>query len=89
MDKKILTYDLDKSKTIIKINFYNVCNYYYENSTKRYFTEDYNTKEKIKVDLYNKLIDDFKLDNRNLENEFYDMLDLMLDNLCTELKIDK
>ena len=86
MENRIITYDLDKNKTTIKINFYNLCNYYFENKTKRYFSQDYNTKEKIKVELYNKIIEDFNFEDFNFENEFYTMLDLMLNNLYEELK---
>ena len=82
MENRYLTYDLDK--LFITINFYELVNNISINKTKRYLIKDYDTKEKILGDLFNNIITDFDLDNK-YNDEFYDMLDLMLDNLCKEL----
>ena len=86
MEKRIITYDLDK--LFITINFYELVNNISINKTKRYLIKDYDTKEKILGDLFNNIITDFDLDNK-YNDEFYDMLDLMLDNLCKELNNKK
>lgn len=88
MENRLFSYNV--GKVLITFNYNELINNnMFYNAIYRYSISDYNTKEKIKVDLYNKLIDDFKFENRKLDEDFYDMLDLMLDNLCKELKIDK
>lgn len=85
MENRLFSYNV--GKVLITFNYSELINNnMFYNSIYKYLIKDYNTKEKIKVDLYNKLIDDFKFENRKLGQDFYDMLDLMLDNLCEELK---
>lgn len=87
MEKRIITYDLDK--LFITINFYELVNNISINQTKRYLIKDYDTKDKINMDLYNDIIDSFDLDSKCLQEEFFDNLENLINNLCKELKIDK
>ena len=87
MEKIIITYDLNK--LFITINYYELTNNISINQTKRYLIKDYDTKEKINLNLYNDILDSFNLDIRDLQEEFYDNLSDLLNNLCKELKIDK
>ena len=83
MEKIFIDYEIQQGCFIIKVLSYSKDIEYQEKVYSKDFYKNDNTC------LYNDVLDDFNLDYKFENEKFYDMLDLMCDNIIKEIKGEK
>lgn len=80
MEKIFIDYEIQQGCFIIKVLSYSKDIEYQEKVYPKDFYKNDNTY------LYNDILNDFELDYKFENEKFYDMLDLMCDNIIKEIK---